>query len=85
MTKSMTDICERANKLWRHCDWEHLYDVVKPSKELQHAIYGVDELPEWLAELGVTRCTWVASICKTCGRFNPRPSYVDNELSGDTK
>ena len=70
----MYETCERANKLWRHCDWEAVYDIVKPHEELARSAFfsSAEELGAELIEALVIRETYVGSLCKTCGKYIPR-------------
>ena len=70
----MTDTCERANKWFRKCKWQPIYDTKEPSDELRYRIEMSYQLPEWLALLGVIERTYVGARCLTCGKYIPRDS-----------
>lgn len=79
----MTD-CERANRWFFGCRWEHMYDTKGPSEELAEQIRSSWQLPHWLAKLGVYEQKYVGSICVRCGKTVDRKGLSMEDTADDT-
>ena len=68
----MSASCNRANKWFRSCNWETIYDTQGPSEGLDSYISTSFTLPAWLAKLAKEETVYVGALCKTCGKYISR-------------
>lgn len=70
----MVEECKRAGRWFRHCDWETMYDIVKPHKELASSAFFSDaeDLNPEMVEALIVRKTYAGALCRTCGKYIPR-------------